>query len=84
MKPETSHIYLKSDWRPHIRVYDRYELKKLFEDAGFTENEVYMLDNRENCFTNSRNIKLKMFLIRLFFIFPRFRNQYIGIFKKTV
>lgn len=81
---KTSHIFMDNDWRPHMRVYDRNEIKTLLSEA-FTEEDVTIIDNKEDRFLSKMEIKMKikMFLIRMFYIFPRFRNQYIGVFRKS-
>jgi len=79
---KTSHIFMDNDWRPHMRVYDRNEIRTLMEYGAFKEEKVLMLDNRENHYLSNGKMKLKMLFIRLLYIFPRFRNQYIGVFRK--
>lgn len=78
-----SHIYLKSNWRPHMRVYASDEIKSLFVDAGFVEYAVYLMDNQEGRFITNWKIRLKLFFIGLAGVIPRFRNQYVGVFKKV-
>ena len=81
---ENSHIFMRDDWRPHIRIYDKFELNKLFSDNGFKFVKVEFIDNKEDLREKLPfMIRLKMGLIRLFFLIPHFRNQYIGILKKN-
>ena len=78
-----SHFYLKSEWRAHMRVYDASEIKTLMADGGLEEIRHYMIDNKDDVRrTQTFSGKLKMLLIRLSYIIPYFRNQYMGIFKK--
>ena len=79
-----SHIYLKSEWRAHMRVYDASEIKTLMAEGGFEEVRHYMIDNKDDARRKQTfSGRLKMFFIRRSYIIPYFRNQYIGIFKKV-
>jgi SAM-dependent methyltransferase len=79
-----SHIYQKSEWRAHMRVYDASEIKNLMSDGGLEEVKHYMIDSKDDARrVQTFSARLKMFFIRLSYIIPYFRNQYIGLFKKT-
>ncbi len=78
-----SHIYSKSEWRPHYRVYSAEEISTLMTDGGFVEQHHYMIDNKDDTMRALNwKEKIKMLIIRAGFIIPYFRNQYIGIFRK--
>lgn len=79
-----SHFYLKSEWRAHMRVYDASEIRTLMADGGLEEVKHYMIDNKDDYRrTQTFSIRLKMFFIRMSYIIPYFRNQYMGVFKKV-
>lgn len=81
---QESHFYLKSEWRAHMRVYDASEIRTLMADGGLEEVRHYMIDNKDdNRRTQTFAGKSKMLFIRLSYIIPYFRNQYMGIFKKA-
>lgn len=78
----TSHIYMNSEWRAHMRVYDRYELAMLCGKNGLNEIRTEFLDNGEDHYYSSRKTKFKMMLLRIAYLRSTFRNNLCQIYKK--
>ncbi|MEI6055492.1 MAG: class I SAM-dependent methyltransferase [Lentisphaerota bacterium] len=79
---DTSHIYMNSEWRAHIRVYDRNEVSLLCKRNAISELVTQFIDNGEDKFYSNAKIRMKMKLLKLFYIIPRYRNNLCQIFRK--
>lgn len=79
----TSHLYLDSEWRAHIRLYDRRELALLCRRNGLAEELTAFLDNGEDKFYSSARTRLKMRLLKLFYALPMYRNNLCQVYRKS-
>ena len=81
---KTSHLYLDSEWRPHIRIYDRHELAVLCRRNGLKEELTVFLDNGEDKFYASARTRFKMRLLKLFSAVPLYRNNLCQVYCKSM
>ena len=79
----TSHLYFDSEWRAHIRLYDRRELALLCRRSGLTEEVTTFLDNGEDRFYSSAKTRMKMLLLKLFYALPMYRNNLCQVYRKN-
>jgi len=79
----TSHIFMDSEWRAHMRVYDPREITTLCAACGpFSEMRIEHMDNGEGSFYKNPVVKMKTMLLRPFAIIPRFRNNLCLVYRK--
>jgi SAM-dependent methyltransferase len=79
---DTSHIFMESEWRPHMRIYDRYELALLCAKSGFREKRTDFLNYGEDIFYKSLQVRLKMTILKPAFLIPKLRNGLCQIYQK--
>ena len=70
--------------RPHIRLYAAGEIRQLLADESLKEARHYFIDGHDERFKiKTLAVKIKLFIIRCFYLIPHYRDQYIGIFYKN-
>ncbi len=71
--------------RPHARLYAAGEIRQLMANENLEEVKHFFIDGHDERFrVRSLSVKIKLFIIRCFYFVPHFRDQYIGIFQKSV
>ncbi len=80
---EGSHIFMKSEWRPHERLYLKHELEQLFQMYGLEITEHIFFDNR---IEKHKNLSFRSWLnqkiCKLFYMIPSFRPRHFCIIRK--
>ncbi len=80
---QESHIFMKSEWRPHERLYLRHELDELFQMYGLEISDHFFFDNRIEKYKNlSFHSWLNQKICRLFYITPSFRPRHFCVIRK--
>lgn len=80
---QNSHIFMKSEWRPHERLYLKHEIAELFQMSGLTVKEHFFFDNH---YEHHENLPLKskinQTICKMFYVIPSFRPRHFFILQK--
>lgn len=80
---ENSHIFMKSEWRPHERLYFKHEIAELFQMHGLTVREHLFFDNHYEHYERlPLKSKINQAICKMFYIIPSFRPRHLFVFQK--
>ena len=78
-----SHIFMKSEWRPHERLYLKREIEELFDMFNLTVKEHFFFDN---CYERYEKLplpsRINQTVCKMFYIIPSFRPRHFFILQK--
>lgn len=78
-----SHIFLKSEWRPHERLYLYRELEELFQMYKLEIKEHIFFDNHIEKYKRlSAKSKINQMICKSFYVFPSLRPRHLCIMQK--
>lgn len=79
-----SHIFMKSEWRPHERLYLRHEIAELFRMYNLEVKEHFFFDNYYETYKRLPfSSKVNQTICKMFYIIPSFRPKHFFVFKKS-
>ena len=74
---------MKSEWRPHERLYLKHEIEELFKMSGLTVKEHFFFDNHYEHYENlPLKSKINQSICKMFYIIPSFRPRHFFILQK--
>ena len=80
---KNSHIFMKTEWRPHERLYFRHEIAELFKLYGLEVRKHFFFDNHYEKYEKLpfRSL-INQGICKMFYIFPEFRPRHFFVFQK--
>lgn len=80
---KSSHIFMKSEWRPHERLYFKHEIAELFQMHGLTVREHLFFDNHYEYYERlPLKSKINQTICKMFYAIPSFRPRHLVVFQK--
>ena len=77
---KNSHIFLKSEWRPHERLYFRDEIAELFRMYDLNVKEHFFFDNYYEKYENlSFQSRINQSICKMFYLIPSFRPRHFFV-----
>ena len=81
---KNSHIFLKSEWRPHERLYFRHEIAELFRLFDLEVKEHFFFDNHYEKYEKLPfRSRINQAICKMFYINPEFRPRHLFVFSKA-